>query len=192
MLTFSMFLSFSTFTPPFPMAKNSWEWYKPLLFKFGFLDLDLVTVHLHWVFFFYNHSSSNSQLIPCPFHFAIQPLTNQVINLLVICQVSLIFQYKVSISFFAYGRIGLVVLKVLTWPNMLVMFVVVTCSLVRSCLGSKPFYQESSHILKKISILKFIINPNPIGILLINIVLWFLFLFFPHVSSTYNMEVDLN
>ncbi len=86
----------------------------------------------------------------------------------------------------------LVVLKVLTWPNMLVMFVVVTCSLVRSCLGSKPFYQKSSHILKKKNILKFIINPSPIGILFINIVLWFLFLFFPHVTSTYNMEFDLN
>jgi len=58
--------------------------------------------------------------------------------------------------------------------------------------GSKPFYQESSHILKKIGILKLIINPSPIGILLINIVLWFLFLFFRHVTSTYNMEVDLN
>jgi hypothetical protein len=40
--------------------------------------------------------------------------------------------------------------------------------------------------------LKLIINPSPIGILLINIVLWFLFLFFRHVTSTYNMEVDLN
>jgi hypothetical protein len=40
--------------------------------------------------------------------------------------------------------------------------------------------------------LKFIINPSPIGILFINIVLWFLFLFFPHVTSTYNMEFDLN
>jgi len=95
-------------------------------------------------------------------------------------------------SFFAFGSIGLVVLKVLTWPNMLVMFVVVTCSLVTSCLGSKPFYQESSHILKKISILKLTISPSLIGILLINIVLWFLFLFFRHVTSTYNMEVDLN
>ncbi len=62
LLTFSMFVSFSTFTPPLPMVKSSWEWYKPLLFKFGFLDLDLVIVHLHWIFFFYNHGSSNSPI----------------------------------------------------------------------------------------------------------------------------------
>ncbi len=105
----------------------SWIWTWSLCIYIEFFSFTIMVVAI-------------AQLIPCPFHFAIQPLTNQVINLLVICQVPQIFQYKVSISFFAFGRIGLVVLKVLTWPNMLVMFVVVTCSLVRSCLRSKPFF----------------------------------------------------
>jgi hypothetical protein len=55
----------------------------------------------------------------------------------------LIFQYNVSISFFATrGKSGFVVLKTLTLLKPLAMFAVFTYSSITSSLGSNPFVEN--------------------------------------------------
>jgi hypothetical protein len=54
--------------------------------------------------------------------------------------------------------------------------------------GIQTHYQEFPHLLKKLRILKFVINPSPLGILFINISLRLpLLLFFRHINNTYNI-----
>jgi hypothetical protein len=54
--------------------------------------------------------------------------------------------------------------------------------------GIQTHYQEFPHLLKKLKVLKFVINPSLLGILFINISLRLSFLlFFPHINNTYNI-----
>jgi hypothetical protein len=86
-VAFSMVALFPNFPVPFPTVKSFYEWWDPSL-KSDLSYLDLLTVPRHQAFSFAVATAIVAQLIGCPLHSAIQPLTNETINsLLVICPV---------------------------------------------------------------------------------------------------------
>ncbi len=86
-VAFSMVSFLPNFPLPFPTVKSSYEWWDPSL-KYDLSYLDLLTTPRHRTFYFAISTIVVAQLIGCPFHSTIQPLTNKTINsLLVICPV---------------------------------------------------------------------------------------------------------
>ncbi len=74
-VAFSMVTLLPNFPCPFPIIKSSYEWWD-LSLKYDLSYLDLLTVPRHRAFSFAVVAIAIAQLIGCPFHSTIQPLTN--------------------------------------------------------------------------------------------------------------------